>query len=532
MQVKKGLLNLKKIIYEQQQNINQLVEISEEDAIKYGFINDSGNEPSEPENPDTPITPEEPDEPIVMTISGQWEGYLGKYYVDTNYVTHNSTKSSIVFYPNEKYDTRGYGCQLDWYNDGEYEKIFYTFTWEQDNDNNIIKLYYEDHPELNANIREYNLSKNHFTGYFNNSNIQFDLDATWKVYKWSDYATLGTGIAWNWQGQTVIPELSSDSYYFYNYNINQIDSQTVFIYCVNENESFSSNSQVLNNFIQYISQKLNKYTIDDDILTIYGPNVRIVLWIKGIDNPPSIYVINKDTNFGIDLYPPAMRYQENVDSTDINNLKTFIDYGKNYYPADSYKLIIWNNDLSNLINSFEQILSEKNTHTIYKKQNTDLLTKDLFELIEIYQFGRIREVLENNEYITVLSTSSIEGNWFMSMYYIKEININSQNIKINSNQNYSYNIAFCEELYIKGKLSENKSFGCDFNINYQTKTIDFDITNNDNIEEELDQNIINILQNTTHLTIDNKILCLIDDNENSIKLELLGQSQDEYYNNL
>ena len=66
MQVKKGLLNLKKIIYEQQQNINQLVEISEEDAIKYGFINNSGNEPSEPENPDTPITPENPDEPIVV----------------------------------------------------------------------------------------------------------------------------------------------------------------------------------------------------------------------------------------------------------------------------------------------------------------------------------------------------------------------------------------------------------------------------------------------------------------------------------
>ena len=62
MQVKKGLLNLKKIIYEQQQNINQLVEISEEDAIKYGFINNSGNEPSEPENPDTPISPEKPDD--------------------------------------------------------------------------------------------------------------------------------------------------------------------------------------------------------------------------------------------------------------------------------------------------------------------------------------------------------------------------------------------------------------------------------------------------------------------------------------
>lgn len=527
MQVKKGLLNLKKIIYEQQQNINQLVEISEEDAIKYGFINDSGNEPSEPENPDTPITPE-PDEPIVI-ISGQWEGYLGKYYRDTNGVTHNSYRSSIVFYPDYDRSTHGYGYQEDWYTDGEYQQIFYKFTWEQNNDNKKLYLHYEYHPELNTIIREYNLNKNHFTGYFNNSNIQFDLNTSWKDYKWGDYATLYTGTAWKFDGQMVLPDLPSDSYYFDNYNINQIDSQTVFIYCVNENESFSSNSQVLNNFIQYISQKLNKYTIDDDILTIYGSNVRIVLWIKGIDNLPSIYVIDKTSSGNLE---PVMRYKENVDSTDVNNLKTFINYGKNMYPADSYKLIIWNNDLSNLTNNFEQILSEKNTHTIYKKQNTDLLTKDLFELIEIYQFSRIREVLENNECITVLSTSSTEGNWFSSVYYIKEININSQNIKINSNQNYSYSMTFGEELYIRGTLSENKSFVCDFNINYQTKTIDFfDITNNGNIEE-LDQNIINILQNTTHFTIDNKILYLIDDNENSIKLELPGQSKDEYYNNL
>lgn len=204
MQVKKGLLNLKKIIYEQQQNINQLVEISEEDAIKYGFINNSGNEPSESENPDTPITPEEPDEPIIIETCGQWYGYFGAYYVDANGVTYNSYESDIVFYPEYDHATYGYGYQVDWYEDGEYYRISYKFTWEQDNDNNIIKLYYEDHPELNVTIRDCSLNNDYFIfiGYINN--IQFKLRKIADYYDWSYYSELSSGTAWDSKGQIVI----------------------------------------------------------------------------------------------------------------------------------------------------------------------------------------------------------------------------------------------------------------------------------------------------------------------------------------
>lgn len=82
-----------------------------------------------------------------------------------------------------------------------------------------IYLHYPGHPELNSRIRDYDLSKKHFTGYFNNSPTRFDLDAIWKVYKWSDYASLnmetaGTILCWTWTGLVIASELSSDSYLY------------------------------------------------------------------------------------------------------------------------------------------------------------------------------------------------------------------------------------------------------------------------------------------------------------------------------
>ena len=161
------------------------------------------------------------DEKIAMKLSGEWEGYWGMYYTDENGKQYDSYQSSVVFYPDEKYDTKGQGYQIDWYrkeDGGPYEKMFYSFTWYVDK--KIIYLNYVGHPELNARIRNYDLSKKHFTGYFNNSPTRFDLDAIWKVYKWSDYAALnmetaGTILCWTWTGLVIASELTSDSYYYY-----------------------------------------------------------------------------------------------------------------------------------------------------------------------------------------------------------------------------------------------------------------------------------------------------------------------------
>ncbi len=166
------------------------------------------------------------DEKIAMKLSGEWEGYWGMYYEDRELGQFDSYKSSVVFYPDEKYDTKGKGYQIDWYsqtpnalgNKSPYEKMFYEFTWYVDK--KIIYLTYPGHPELNSRIRNYELSKKHFTGYFNNSPTRFDLDAIWKVYKWSDYAALnmetaGTILCWTWTGLVIASELTSDSYYYY-----------------------------------------------------------------------------------------------------------------------------------------------------------------------------------------------------------------------------------------------------------------------------------------------------------------------------
>ena len=166
------------------------------------------------------------DEKIAMKLSGEWEGYWGMYYEDRELGQFDSYKSSVVFYPDEKYDTKGKGYQIDWYsqtpnalgNKSPYEKMFYEFTWYVDK--KIIYLTYPGHPELNSRIRNYELSKKHFTGYFNNSPTRFDLDAIWKVYKWSDYAALNmetanTILCWTWAGLVIASELSADNYYYY-----------------------------------------------------------------------------------------------------------------------------------------------------------------------------------------------------------------------------------------------------------------------------------------------------------------------------
>ena len=77
------------------------------------------------------VVPEGVSSSSKMVLSGEWEGYWGMYYTDTEGKQYDSYQSSVVFYPDEKYDTKGQGYQIDWYRreDGApYEKTFYSFT--------------------------------------------------------------------------------------------------------------------------------------------------------------------------------------------------------------------------------------------------------------------------------------------------------------------------------------------------------------------------------------------------------------------
>ncbi len=170
------------------------------------------------------------DEKIAMRLSGEWEGYWGMYYYDPmhpEWGEWDSDYSTVVFQPYEEYGTNGDGYQIDWYSNqpndkgyvSPYERMTYHFTWRVVGKNIILN--YPVNPEYNVTIKngEYDLSKKHFMGYFNNSTTRFDLMATSKFYSWWDYARLNTyrAIYWTWVGAETIAMLGDDYYNYYYY---------------------------------------------------------------------------------------------------------------------------------------------------------------------------------------------------------------------------------------------------------------------------------------------------------------------------
>jgi len=151
------------------------------------------------------------DDIIARRLAGGWEGDWGMSYVDRHNVQHDSHYTVIEFYPEDDFETYGHGYQEDYYQTGPYEKLGFYFTWSVDNGR--IHITYPGYSQYNAYIRDYTLSKDHFYGYFGNSDIRFDLSKVWKYYQWYDYAglyttcTLGTVY---WVGTT--------RYYYDDYN--------------------------------------------------------------------------------------------------------------------------------------------------------------------------------------------------------------------------------------------------------------------------------------------------------------------------
>lgn len=165
------------------------------------------------------------DTKIAMKLSGEWDGYWGMYYFDPDHPEWgewDSYQSTVVFEPYEEYGTSGRGYQMDWYGEqlndqgykSPYKYMTYYFDWWVSNGK--IRISYPTNPDFNVTIRDYDLSKQRFTGYFNNSTTRFDLHAIEKWYDWWDYAQLNTerAIYWTWVGTTVIGAFTYDNYYY------------------------------------------------------------------------------------------------------------------------------------------------------------------------------------------------------------------------------------------------------------------------------------------------------------------------------
>ena len=140
----------------------------------------------------TAFTSCERDEDVAesMCLSGQWYGDFGMYYeyeYRGHIYTFDSYDTDIVFYPEYDYATYGYGYQVDWYEEGPYERMSFKFNWEIRD--GIIYLDYPRYPEYNARIYNYTLNNDRFTGRFNDSSSRFTLRKIADYYDWSYYSS-------------------------------------------------------------------------------------------------------------------------------------------------------------------------------------------------------------------------------------------------------------------------------------------------------------------------------------------------------
>lgn len=130
-----------------------------------------------------------------INLSGSWEGNLNMFYgIEDrfgNYYEFDAYSSNIVFYPDYDYATHGYGKQLDWYDEGPYEKKYYRFSWEIYD--GVIYLDYPYAPELNTEIYEYYMDRDYFSGYFKGSNHKF------RLYKKTDFYWTNYDDSWSYK---------------------------------------------------------------------------------------------------------------------------------------------------------------------------------------------------------------------------------------------------------------------------------------------------------------------------------------------
>lgn len=137
-----------------------------------------------------------------VTLSGDWEGYFGMYYSIEdkrgNRVEFDSYMSILNFTPERDYATHGFGREIDYYDEGPFERRYYYFDWEVRD--GALFLFYPYDPELDVVITNYTLTHSKFTGYFPNSTVRFSLHKYNDYYNWEPYDSYDNYYEWAYDG--------------------------------------------------------------------------------------------------------------------------------------------------------------------------------------------------------------------------------------------------------------------------------------------------------------------------------------------
>lgn len=160
-----------------------------------------------PDNPYNPYYPNngEGDRSRAYTISGEWQGNFGMYYLQQNpltgeYVQFNAATSYVLF-QSDYYGARtGWGKQIDYYNYGPIAYRYHRFYWEVRN--GVLYLTYPSDHNLDVAIYDYYLSQYRFTGRTGTSGFTFNLRSL-SFNEWGSFtgdAYDRTSSTWNWDG--------------------------------------------------------------------------------------------------------------------------------------------------------------------------------------------------------------------------------------------------------------------------------------------------------------------------------------------
>lgn len=126
-----------------------------------------------------------------MVLSGEWQGDFDMYY-DYQYswgdiVRFPADLTYLEFIPFEYSYNSGYGYQVDFYYDrsSPYDEIYHSFTWEVRY--GTIYLYYKGEHEWDTYLRDYRMTNDRLTGYFENTSNRFSLWKLTDYYDWTPY---------------------------------------------------------------------------------------------------------------------------------------------------------------------------------------------------------------------------------------------------------------------------------------------------------------------------------------------------------
>lgn len=162
-------------------------------------------------------------------LAGEWQGDWGMWYQDEDGYYFYADYTYIRLIPDHYDATHGYGYQEDYYSWDDtrsvmsyYRYLWYRFDWQVSNGR--IYITYPSNPDLDAYIRDYRLSLDYFSGYFDDSNDRFRLVKLSDFYDWTPTVVVSTyygysiysGYSPKYQGQANSKQLQPATRHYEN----------------------------------------------------------------------------------------------------------------------------------------------------------------------------------------------------------------------------------------------------------------------------------------------------------------------------